>query len=76
MRRLGIRVGRVAALRPPSPPPAPAIDPSRLTSAQRERAAEIQARVLAVGLAGITDEELDDALALQRLLAAPEAKEG
>lgn len=61
-------MGRVAALRPPPPPPAPPVDPSRLTPAQRERAAEIQARLLAVGLAGLTDNELDDALALQQLL--------
>ncbi len=76
MRRLGVRVDRVAALRPPPPPPAPAIDPSSLTPAQKQRAAEIPARLLAVGLSGLTDEDLDDALALQKLLMAPRDGEG
>lgn len=76
MRCLGVRVGRVEALRPPPPPVPPALDPSRLTAAQMERAAELQARWLAVGVAGLTDAELDDIIALQTLLAAPDHEEG
>ncbi len=76
MRRLGVRVGRVAALRPPPPAPPPEIDASVLTPAQLERAGELQERFLAVGLSGLTDGELDEIIALQTLLSAPSAGEG
>ncbi len=74
MRRLGVRVGRVATLRPPPPPPP--VDPSRLTPAQLERAGELQERFLAVGLSGLTDDELDEVIALRALLTAPRDGEG
>src|SRR5215203_3869343 len=75
VKRLGVRVGRVEALRPP-PPPAPSLpDPSRLTQAQTERAAELQTRWLAVGVAGLTSEELEEIIALQEILVAPEPGE-
>ncbi len=75
MSRLGLRVARVAAARP-VPTPVPTIDPTRLTPAQQARAGEIRARIDAVGLGGLSDAELDDAIALSRLLTAPVEEAG
>ncbi len=71
MKRLGIRVGRVAALIPPALSPI-AIDPSRLTPAQQARVAALGERIRAVGLPGLTDDELEEAAELSRLLAPSE----
>lgn len=76
MKRLGVRVGRVETLRPPPPPVPPPLDPSRLTPAQTERAAVLQERFLAVGVAGLTDDELEEIIALREILMAPEPGEG
>lgn len=74
MRRLGTRVGRVAALVPPPPPPPP-FDASRLTPAQKQRAAQLQGRWLAVGVSGLTYDELEEIIALREILVAPESVE-
>ncbi len=76
MKRLGARVGRVRAALPDPPPPAPPIDPSRLSTEQLVRMAELQERWLAVGLAGLTYEELEEIIALQEILTAPGPGEG
>ncbi len=74
MRRLGVRVGRVAALIPPMPPSG--IDSSRLTSAQQARVVALHERTCAVGVSGLTDAELDEAIDLWALLGAPVGGEG
>ncbi len=75
MKRLGARVERVKEALPKPPPPVPPIDPSRLSTEQIVRMAELQERWQAVGLAGLTDAELDEVIAVQKLAAAPEPGE-
>lgn len=76
MKRLGVRLDRVRAALPPPPPPGPPIDPSRLTGEQIVRMAALQERWKAVGMEGLTDGELDEVIALQEILTAPEPGEG
>ena len=75
MKRLGVRVERVKEALPKPPPPVPPIDPSRLSTEQIVRMAELQERWLAVELSGLTDAELDEVIAVQKLLAAPDLEE-
>ncbi len=75
MKRLGARVGRVRAALPEPSPPVPPLDPSRFTTGQLIRLAELQERWLAVGLAGLTDTELDEVIAVQEILTAPDLEE-
>ncbi len=75
MKHLEMRVGRIEALTPPPPPTPPPLDPSRLTPVQMERAAELQTRWLAVGVSGLTYEELEEIIALREILKAPEHAE-
>jgi hypothetical protein len=49
-----------------------AVQAERLTVAQLERMAELRARVEAVGLSGLTDEELAEAEALVAILEGPD----
>ncbi len=77
MKRLGVRVDRVAARRP-VPPPSPglvAVDVSRLTAVQQARVATLHERALAGGVSGLTDAELDEAIDLWALLGAPGAED-
>ncbi len=77
MKRLGVRVGRLAALRPAPPPSSVGdVDVSRLTEAQQERVAALHERTRAVGVSGLTDGELDEAIALWALLVPPVPEEG
>ncbi len=71
MTRLRVRLDRVEAALPEPPPPVPPLDSSRLTEEQIVRMAELQERWQAVGLAGLTDTELDEVIAVQEILAAP-----
>ncbi len=74
-RALGRRLEGLRAALPEPSPPVPPIDPSRLSTEQLVRMAELQERWLAVGLAGLTDAELDEVIAVQKLAAAPEPGE-
>ncbi len=76
MKRLGVRVDRVRASLPEPPTSATSVDTSRLTTEQIVRMAELQERWLAVGLAGLTYEELEEIIALQEILTAPGPGEG
>ncbi len=71
MTKVAVRLARleVAVLRPVS---APEYDLSRLTAAHKERMAEIQPRYLALGLAGLTDAEVDALAEVAEILQAPE----
>ncbi len=68
MKHLEMRVGRIEAVLPEPPPPAPPIDPSRLTREQLVRMAELQERWQAVGIEGLTDAELDEVIAMRAIL--------
>ena len=71
MTRVAVRVGKLEAAVPPRrEEPAPDLDLSRLTAAQKERMAEIQPRYLELGLAGLTDDELEDLAEIAAILKA------
>lgn len=67
MSRLPARLTRLQAVLPP-PPASRVVDLSRLTEPQLERLRELNARIEAVGLRGITDVELEEIAALVRIL--------
>lgn len=71
MTRVTFRLARLEAV-VPKPVPAPEYDLSRLTAAHKERMAEIQPRYLALGLAGLTDAEVDALAEVAEILQAPE----
>ena len=75
MKRLSVRLDLVKAALPEPPPPLPPLDPSRLTTAQNVRMAELQDRWQAVGIEGLTADELEEIIALGEILRAPEAEE-
>jgi len=57
--KVAARLARLEAA-VPVPTPVQAFDPGVFTPAQVARMAEIQPRYAALGLAGLTDEELED----------------
>lgn len=67
MRTVAVRLTRLEAGLP-KPSPRIEYDLSRLTPEQMERMRDITARVDEVGLAGLTDEELDEAAAIAELM--------
>ncbi len=76
MTRVAVRLAKLEAAVPPRrDEPDYHLDLSRLTPAQKERMAEIQPRYLALGFAGLTDEEIDDLAEVAELLQAPESPE-
>jgi hypothetical protein len=70
VKQLSVRLDRVKAALPEPPPPLPPLDPSRLTAAQLVRMAELQERWQAVGIAGLTSDELEEIIALREVLRA------
>ena len=66
-------VARLARLEAAVPKPVPPIayDLSRLTANQRERMAGLWERIDAVGLSGLTDEEVEEGAAMSEILLAP-----
>ena len=75
-RALGRRLEGLRAALPEPSPPVPPLDPTRLTKAQIVRMAELQTRWQAVGIEGLTDAELDEVIAVQKILTAPGSGEG
>ncbi len=71
MKGILVRLDRVRAVLPEPPPPEPPLDPSRLTTEQNVRLAELQVRWEAVGVEGLTDVELDEVIAMHEILTGP-----
>ena len=71
MTRVAVRLARLEA-EVPRPVPSIEYDLSRLTAEQRERMAELRGRVDAVGLAGLTDAEVEEGAAISEILLTPE----
>ena len=67
--RVALRLARLEAVVPKPAPPV-AYDLSRLTADQGERMAELRERVDAVGLAGLTDAEVEEGAAISEILLA------
>lgn len=74
MTRVALRLAKLEAAVPTrQDEPERELDLSWLTPAQKERMAEIQPRYLAVRLAGLTDEEINDLAEVAEILKAPES---
>lgn len=76
MSRVAARLARVAAAVPPPRPPAQDYDLSRLTPDQLARMGVLRGRIDAVGLSGITDDELEELATISEILTAPDPSEG
>ena len=74
MTRVAARLTKLEAA-VPTPVLPPAYDLSRLTPDQLERMAELRERVDAVGLSGLTDEEVEEGAAMSEILLAPDPPE-
>lgn len=71
MTKVAVRLARLEAVVPPRrEEPTPELDLSRFTAAQKERMAEIQPRYLELGLAGLTDDELEDLVEIAEIVKA------
>jgi hypothetical protein len=70
--RVAVRLARLEAA-VPRPVCPPAYDLSRLSADQLERMAALRERVDAVGLPGLTDEEVDELAAMSEILLAADA---
>ena len=69
MTRVGVRLTRLEAA-VPKPLTGPAYELSRLTADQLEWMAELRERIDAVGLAGLTDVEVDELAGMSEILLA------
>lgn len=72
MTRVAVRLARLEAA-VPKPVPRPAYNLSRLTYDQLGRMAELRERADDVGLAGLTDGEVDELAEMSEILLAPES---
>jgi len=72
--RVAVRLTKLEAA-VPKPVTGPAYDLSRLTADQLERMAELRERIDAVGLAGLTDREVDELAGMSEILLASEPPE-
>jgi len=72
--KVSVRLTRLEAA-VPKPVLRPAYDLARLTADQLERMAELRERIDAVGLAGLTDGEVDELAEMSEILLASEPPE-